>query len=222
MTTAAIALAAAAAALLIVGFVWVGGARGRRASDARLAHAFERARRADGGLARDMGERAQRASRRSPPATRARRSRQLDRSRRRARATAEAAALMPGADASAVHATAHDGSRVVASVGSAGGNGRVAARSRPSRRRARRARSASRTATTPTRGRGVDPAGLGVPLRGESDEPLGFLSRLRTRARTRSGTSRVAASRGSRTGRRRRSRTRAATARRGSSRTPTR
>jgi diguanylate cyclase (GGDEF)-like protein len=175
LTTAVVALAAAAA-LLIVGLIWLGGTRGRRVADARLTHAFEDLRGRMEGLARDMNEalaRVETVTRRQRALDDLGSSIDLDDVLAR---TAEAAALVPGADASVVHTTAHDGSHVVASIGLPqdldaaqllngppdGGSPRavhVSYRYEPGR---------------------ADPAsiraGIGVPLRGESEGPLGFLA----------------------------------------------
>ena len=175
MTIAVIALAAAAAALLVVGFVWVGGASARRRSDDRLSDALGQLASRMDALANDMSKalsRVEEVSRRQQALGDLGSSIDLDEVLTR---TAEAAATIPGADASVVHASAHDGSRLVASIGIP----EDVATSRP-------------LAGPPDGGEpravaisyrydlgGNDPfairSGLAVPLRGEGDETLGYL-----------------------------------------------
>ena len=175
MTTAVLALAAAAAALLIVGLVWLGGNRGRREADARVTHAFEDLRARMDGLARDMNDalaRVEAVSRRQRALDDLGDSIDLDDVLAR---TAEAASLIPGADASAVHAIAHDGSLVIASVGLPDDLAASQLFSGPPDGSSPRAVHVSYSYepgadTTSIR------AGLGVPLGGEGEEPLGFLA----------------------------------------------
>jgi len=176
LTTAVIALAAAAAALLIVGLVWVSGARGRRASDARLTHAFADLRARMETLALDMGAaitRVEETSRRQRALDDLGSSIDLEDVLSR---VADAAAFIPGADASAVHTTAHDGSRVVAASGLPEDVAASQLLAGPPDGSSPRAVQVSYRYAPDSEDPSSIRSGLGVPLRGESDEPLGFLT----------------------------------------------
>ena len=176
LTIAVIALAAAAAALLIVGFAWVGGVRGRRASDARLTHALGDLRARMETLALDMGAaltRVEEVSRRQRALDDLGSSIDLDDVLTR---TADAAAFIPGADASAVHTTAHDGSPVVASSGLPQDVAASQLLTGPPDGGSPRAIQISYRYESGSEDPMSIRSGLGVPLRGESDESLGFLA----------------------------------------------
>jgi len=175
LTTGVIALAAAAAALLIVGLVWVGSARGRRASEARLTRAFDELYGQMSALSANMGEaltRVETLTRRQHILDDLGSSIDLDDVLERA---AEAALAIPGVDASVVSTTASDGSEVVAAMGLPEETvaGPVLA-GPPDGGRPRAVEVLYRYEP------GADPsalrAGIGIPLRGAEDEPLGFLS----------------------------------------------
>ena len=176
MTTAVFALAAAAAALLIVGFVWVGGVRMRRQSETRLAGMLEQLGSRMDGLSNDLTAamlRVEEIGRRQRALGDLGTSIDLEEVLTRA---AEAAVLLPGAEASVVHATAHDGSVLVSTVGIPQETAARALVTGPPDGTTARAVSfsydydAGRAEEHPIR------AGLAVPLRGEDEEPLGFLS----------------------------------------------
>lgn len=176
MTTAVIALAAAAAALLIVGVVWVSGARGRRVSDARLTHALAELRGRMETLAFDMGAaitRVEEMSRRQRALDDLGSSIDLEDVLTR---VADAAAFLPGADASAVHTTAHDGSRVVASSGFPEDVPASHLLAGPPDGSSPRAIQVSYRYAPDSEDPASIRSGLGVPLLGEGDEPLGFLA----------------------------------------------
>jgi diguanylate cyclase (GGDEF)-like protein len=176
MTTAVIALAAAAAALVIVALVWLGGARARRTSDVRLTHALEELRTRMQTISVDMSEalaRVEAVTRRQRALDDLGASIDLDDVLAR---TAEAAAFIPGVDASTIHTAAHDGSPVISAVGLPEDLPASSLLTGPPDGGSPRAVQVSYRYEP-----GVDEstairAALGVPLRGEEGEPLGFLS----------------------------------------------
>jgi diguanylate cyclase (GGDEF)-like protein len=176
MITAVIALAAVAAALLAVGVFLAAGARGRRQPDERVAALLGELQTRMEGLSHDMGDalvRIEELSRRNRTLDDLGRSIDLDEVLAR---TAEAAALLPGSHASLVHTTAHDGSSVVRSSGLPDDTPAPALLGGPpdgGRPRAVQVTYRYDPGTAPPQS---IRSGLGVPLRGEGDEPLGFLS----------------------------------------------
>jgi diguanylate cyclase (GGDEF)-like protein len=176
LTTAVIALAAAAAALFIVALVGLGAVRARRAADARLNRAFGELRAQMESLAGDMQSalvRVEGITRRQHALDDLGSSIDLDDVLTR---TAEAAAFIPGAESSVVHTTAYDGSRVVASGGLPEEPAASLLLTGPPDGSAPRAVEVTyhydRDADDPSSIR----AGLGVPLRSEDDEMLGFVT----------------------------------------------
>jgi diguanylate cyclase (GGDEF)-like protein len=175
MTTAVIALAASAAALLIVGAIGLAGGRSRRRSEARITRALDDVGARMDALSEELSDAISRAQEES------RRLRTLgslgtvvDVDEVLAR-TVEAAAELPGVDAGLVRVSEAEGAPVVASIGLPveaaehhvltgppdGGNARLA----------RIAYSYDSDALTP----GAVHVGLVVPLEGEAD-PVGFLA----------------------------------------------
>ena len=176
LTTAVIALTAAAATLLIVGFVWVTGGRGRRTSDARLASVVDELRERMETLASDMRTaltRIEEMGRRQRALDDLGSSIDLDDVLTR---VAEAAAFIPGADASTVHTTTHDGSRVVASSGLPKDAATSQLLAGPPDGSSPRAIQVSYRYGPDREDPSSIRSGLGVPLLGENDEPLGVLA----------------------------------------------
>ncbi|HXY17099.1 MAG TPA: sensor domain-containing diguanylate cyclase [Gaiellaceae bacterium] len=176
MTTAGIALAAAAAALAIVVLATVSVARGRRASELRMTRAL-----ADLGarmemLGHDLGEaiaHVQTENRRQRVISELGTS--IDLGEVLAR-TVEAASLMPGVDASLVRASSHEGSATTAVVGLPEDAPQRYAISGPPDGSPVRAVSVAYLYSSAHADVAPIRSGLAVPLLGEEDEPLGFLS----------------------------------------------
>ncbi len=177
LTTAAIALAAAAAALLTVGFVLVAGIRARRRSEFKLARVLQELGSRMDGLAAELTSavtRVEEVSRRQRALGDLGASIDLDEVLAR---TAEAAtALVDSAHAAVVHAAAHDGSRLVSTVGLSEEAARGALVAGPPDGSTPRAVSVSYRYDPGREDAGAIRGGLAVPLRGESDDPLGFLA----------------------------------------------
>jgi diguanylate cyclase (GGDEF)-like protein len=176
MTTAVIALAAAAVALLIVGFVWVGSARSRRASEARLTHAFNELYTRMEALSSDMGDalaRVETFARRQHVLDDLGNSIDLDDVLSR---TAEAAATVPGVDASVVDTTANGGTRVVASVGLPDDVAKERLLAGPPDGSFPRAVEVSYRYPAEALGQPTIRSGIGIPLRDEDGEHVGFIS----------------------------------------------
>jgi diguanylate cyclase (GGDEF)-like protein len=162
--------------LLIVGFIWVGGVRMRRHADARLTGALEQLGTRMDVLSGDLTAamlRVEEIGRRQRALGDLGSSIDLEDVLARA---AEAAALLPGAEASVVHASSHDGSMLVSAVGVPEESAVGALVTGPPDGSMPRAVTfsfeydAGRAEAEPIR------AGLAVPLRGEEEEPLGFLT----------------------------------------------
>ena len=175
MTTAVIALAAAAAALLIVGLIAGVGHRARRRSEERVTRALETMGARMDSLARDLGEaiaRSQEATRRIQVLGEVGGSIELDEVLAR---TADAAAGLAGAQASVVHARAVDGTQLVAAAGVPLEEAEQHAVSGPPDGATVRAVSLAYVYDNDESAPGAIRSGLAVPL--ESDEErLGFLA----------------------------------------------
>ena len=176
MTTAGIALAAAAAALAIVVLATVSVIRGRRASEQRMTRALAELGARMETLGHDLGEAIAHVHAEN------RRQRvigelgtSIDLGEVLAR-TVEAASLMPGVDASLARASSHEGSATTASAGLPDDTPHQYAISGPPD--GSKVRAVSISYLYPSGQAELSPirSGLAVPLVGDQDEPLGFLS----------------------------------------------
>lgn len=176
MTTAVIALAASAGAVAMVALFAGASLRARRSSETRLTQALGELGSRMETLSNDLGDalaHVQTESRRQRAIGDLGTSIDLDEVLAR---TAEAASLVPGADASLVRSSSHDGSSVVASVGLPEDDAARHSLSGPPDGAGVRAVSISYVY-----GRGGgDPSpirsALAVPLQGEDAEELGYLA----------------------------------------------
>jgi len=176
MTAAVIALVAAAAALLIVGLVWVANTRSRRAAEARLTRALDELHQRMEALSTGMGDaitRVETLSRRQHALDDLGSSIDLDDVLTR---TAEAAAAVPGVDATVVDTTANGTNRVVASVGLPQETAQRHLLSGPPDGSAPRAVEVSYRYAEDAGDEPMIRSGIGVPLQDDEGEPLGFIS----------------------------------------------
>jgi diguanylate cyclase (GGDEF)-like protein len=176
MTTAGIALAAAAAALVLVVVLTALLLRAREASEHRVTRALGEIGSRMESIAQELGDaisHVQVENRRQQVMGELGTSIDLDEVLDR---TAEAASLIPGVDASLVQARTHDGASLNAAVGLPEDAAEQHAVSGPPDGSEVRAVSLSYLYPAGNSGRSAIRSGLAVPLRGESDEALGFLS----------------------------------------------
>ena len=176
MTTAGIALAAAAATLVLVVLVAAMLLRARARSEVRMTRALGELGSRMESIAHELGDaisHVQTENRRQQVISDLGSSIDLDEVLAR---TVEAASLIPGVDASLVRASAHDGSTVGATTGLSDDaiEGNVV--SGPPDGSDVRAVSLSYLYPSGSAGRSSIRSGLAVPLHGDGDESLGFLS----------------------------------------------
>ena len=176
MTTAGIALAAAAAAFVLVVLVTAVLLRARERSEIRMTRALGELGSRMESIAYDLGDaisHVQTENRRQQLVGDFGTSIDLDEVLAR---TVEAASLIPGVDASLVRATAHDGSTVGAAAGLAEDAADRYVISGPPDGSDVRAVSLTYLYPGGGGGRSAIRSGLAVPLSGEGDDSLGFLS----------------------------------------------
>ena len=176
MTTAGIALAAAAAALLLVVLVTAALLRARERSEIRMTRALAELGFRMETIAHEFGDamaHVQTENRRQQLIGELGTSIDLDEVLER---TVEAASLIPGVDASLVRASAHDGSVIGAAAGLEEEAIERHVISGPPDGGEVRAVSLSYLYPSGSAGRSSIRSGLAVPLFGEGDESVGFLS----------------------------------------------
>ena len=176
MTTAGIALAAAAATLVLVVLVTALLLRAREASEIRMTRALGELGSRMESIAHELGDaisHVQTENRRQQVISDLGSSIDLDEVLTR---TVEAASLIPGVDATLVRASAHDGSTVGATTGLSEDAIEHHVISGPPDGSDVRAVSLSYLYPSGSVGRSSIRSGLAVPLFGEGDESLGFLS----------------------------------------------
>jgi diguanylate cyclase (GGDEF)-like protein len=176
MTTAGIALAAAAATLVLVVLVTALLLRAREASEIRMTRALGELGSRMESIAHELGDaisHVQTENRRQQVISDLGSSIDLDEVLTR---TVEAASLIPGVDATLVRASAHDGSTVGATTGLSEDAIEHHVISGPPDGSDVRAVSLSYLYPSGSTGRSSIRSGLAVPLFGEGDESLGFLS----------------------------------------------
>jgi len=176
MTTAGIALAAAAATLVLVVLVAAVLLHARARSETQMTRALGELGSRRESIAHELGDaiaHVQTETRRQQVISDLGSSIDLDEVLSR---TAEAASLIPGVDASLVRASAHDGSTVGATTGLAEEAIESHVISGPPDGGEVRAVSLSYLYPSGGAGRSSIRSGLAVPLHGDDDEALGFLS----------------------------------------------
>jgi len=176
MTTAGIALAAAAAAVVMVAVLTALLLRAREASEVRVTRALGELGSRMESIAHELGaaiSHVQTENRRQQVLGELGTTIDLDEVLDR---TAEAASLIPGVDASLVQARTHEGASLIAAIGLPEETAERHAVSGPPDGSEVRAVSLSYLYPAGNAARSPIRSGLAVPLRGEADEALGFLS----------------------------------------------